>query len=139
MAPSAADAVIAIVALANFEVSLSEVAVMVTMPPGGTVAGAVYVGPEVMVGTVIVGLNDPQAFEPQVVVQITPASAGSLVTATEIPVAPLTCSELGTCESATVIGNGMIVMLTLLVCEGLLVTVAVIVTTFPIGTSEGAV
>ncbi len=68
-------------ALTVFVVSVSEVAVIVIVPPGGTVGGAVYV----VLGTnavlpEIVGLNDPQATEPHVAAQITPPLSGSFVT-----------------------------------------------------------
>jgi hypothetical protein len=86
-------------------------------------------------------LNDPHAPEPQVAVQLTPASLGSFVTVAVKAVVAFTSIEL----SATLLvneiemGTAMIVKLVLLICDGLLVTVAVIVTVVPIGTTEGAV
>jgi hypothetical protein len=68
----------ATVALTDLEVSVSDVAVRVTVPPVGITAGAVYV--VVVCEAMVAGLNEPQAAAPQVAVQITPASSGSFVT-----------------------------------------------------------
>ncbi len=134
--------VIAIVPVTDLVVSVNEVAVTVTAPSLGIVAGAVYVvtlgAPKL--SSVIDGLNDPHAVAPHVTVQITPAPTGSLVGVAERRAVVLTSTELGTARSKPIaIGVGRIVRLTLLLCEGLLVTVAVMVTEAPIGTAGGAV
>jgi hypothetical protein len=72
--------VIVSVTLTNLVVSVSEVAVMVTLPPDGTTEGAVYVVSPC--DAVEVALNEPQILDPQVAVQNTPAATGSLVTPT---------------------------------------------------------
>jgi len=134
--------VIVIVACTDFVVSVSEVAVMITVPPDGTVEGAVYiVAVELKAAPVMAGLNEPQAFTPQLAVQITPAFATSFVVCALKAVFPLTASELGGTggPNEMTIGKATIVKLTLLFCEGLLVTLAVMVTVVPIGTTEGAV
>jgi hypothetical protein len=64
--------VICTVELTDFVVSVSDVPVMVTLPPAGTAEGAVYV-----VIAPITGLNEPQFVEPQVTDQYTPLLAGS--------------------------------------------------------------
>jgi len=111
--------VIATVALTDLVVSVSEVAVIVTVPPVGTEAGAVYV---VLTGAeptlVIVGLNDPQAVDPQVAVQIMPPLTGSFVTEAKRPAVVLISIELGTgveVENDIAIGVDSTVKLTLLV------------------------
>jgi hypothetical protein len=89
---------------------------------------------------VTAGLNDPQAAEPQVTVQITPPLVGSFVTEAANPSVVLIAIELAPIlENSTAIGLDSTVRLTLLLCEGLLVTVAVMVTVVPIGTTDGAV
>ncbi len=88
------------------------------------------------------GLNDPQALDPQVTVKFTPPSDGSLATWTLIDNVAFTARELGIGAveaKVTPMGVDTMVRLTLLLCHGLLVTVAVIVTDVPIGISEGAV
>ena len=118
--------------------SVSEVAVMVTVPPAGTTEGAVYVVFDA--DGVSVGLNEPQALvEPQVAVQITPAPNGSLVTVAVGPSVALISREVAPVEIKTPIGDATIVRLTLLLCAGLLVTVAVTVIAPPIGATDGAV
>jgi hypothetical protein len=87
-----------------------------------------------------VGLNDPQATDPHAAVQITPAPTGSFVVAAVSSAAVFTSMELGTAvEKEIAIGVDSIVRLTLLLCEGLLVTVALMVTEVPIGATDGAV
>ena len=86
------------------------------------------------------GLNEPQAGDPQVAVQITPAAVGSLVTRAVIGSVWLTLREVGKgVVNETAIARGTMVRVKLLLCDGLLVTVAVIVIAVPIGTIEGAV
>jgi hypothetical protein len=90
----------------------------------------------------VVGLNEPQLEEPQLTVQINPALIGSFVTAPNSCTVVLATIESGAgveLPNATAIGVGRIVKVTLLVCDGLLVTVAVMVTVVPIGTTDGAV
>ena len=66
-------------AWANCVLSVTEVAVTVTVPPVGIAAGAVYVVAEPL--AVFVGLKLPQAPAlPQVTDHVTPAFAGSLLT-----------------------------------------------------------
>lgn len=124
------------VALANLVVSVSEVAVIVTLPLAGTTEGAVYV-----VNSPWGRLNDPHApVDPHEAVQITPALNGSLVTEEMRFSVALICREAGTAEViATPIGDATMVRLSLLLCAGLLVTVAVTVIAPPIGATDGAV
>jgi hypothetical protein len=88
-------------------------------------------------------LNDPQVDEPQLAVQISPAPMGSFVTWAAKCAVVLTTIEPGggavVLSNAIAIGVGRIVKLTLLACDGLLVTVAVTVTVVPIGVTDGAV
>jgi hypothetical protein len=129
------------VALMDLVVSVSEVAAIVTVPSVGTAEGAVYV--VTPVESVCAGLNVPQALDLQVAVQMTPAPNGSLVTTASRPRSfALICKEAGTTEvllNAIPIADATIVRLTLLLCDGLLVTVAVIVIEVLMGTCEGAV
>ena len=137
------------VALADLVVSVKEVAVIVTVPPAGTVVGAVYVVPTVNAVPVLLpeptgattGLKEPHTLPLQLAVQMTPALAASFATRATRPVLiPLTTSELGTGElMETAIGRATIVTLALLLCEGLAVTLAVIVTVAPMGTAAGEV
>jgi hypothetical protein len=130
--------VIVTVALIDFVVSVTEVAVIVTVLPLGTTEGAVYVVR--LLERVVAGLNDPQAAAPQVAVHITPATFGSFVATAPRLVVVLTCKELGgMAKKDTAIGVERIVRLALLLWDGLLVTVAVIVTVAPAGATEGAV
>lgn len=134
--------VIVSVALADLLVSVNDVAVMVTVFPVGTMEGAVYVDITEEPGGETAGLNDPQALDPQVAVKTTPAFNGSLVTWTLSCNVALTSRELGigVAESnATPIGAATMVRLTLLLCDGLLVSVAVMVMVVSMGTTEGAV
>ncbi len=86
------------------------------------------------------GSNDPQDSEPQVAVQIMPEPIGSFETCAETNWVVFASSELGgVVVNWTVTGVARIVRLALLLCDGLLVTVAVIVTVVPTGTADGAV
>jgi hypothetical protein len=85
-------------------------------------------------------LNEPQAIEPQVTDQFTPAPNGSLVTWAKNPFVVLISSELGIAVvKATRIGKATMVRLTLLLCPGLLVTDAVMVMEPLIGAADEAV
>lgn len=143
----AGGAVIVSVTLADLVVSVSDVAVIVTVPPVGTMEGAVNVVPNVCwpdeVAGGVTGLNEPQTLEPQAAVKITPELVGSLVTWALTESAVFTSNELGTGvainDTETPTGDETIVRATLLLCDGLLVTVAVMVIAPPIGTADGAV
>jgi hypothetical protein len=93
----------------------------------------------------MLGSNDPQALDPHVAVQITPAPNGSFVTWYRSGMVALISRVLGNgmvdgeFVSKTATGAGMIVRLRLLLCDGLLVTVAVIVIELLVGTTDGAV
>jgi hypothetical protein len=123
------SAVIVSVAVADLVVSVSEVAAIVTVPPVGTAVGAVYVVEAAESVVDNAGLNDPQALVgPQVAVQITPAPNGSLVTvALRLSVALVSRRDGTVVVMATPIDDATMVRLTLLLCDRLLVTVAVIV------------
>jgi hypothetical protein len=88
-------------------------------------------------------LKEPQALAPlQFAVQITPAPVGSLLTWAVSGMLALIISVVGggvVKTKSTAIGAASTVSVTLLVCDGLLVTVAVIVMVLPIGTVDGAV
>ena len=78
----------------DFVESVVEVAVMVALPPVGMVLGAVYTVPAPL--AVVVGLNEPQAVEPQMTLQVTSGFADvSLVIMATKGVAAPTCSEAG--------------------------------------------
>jgi hypothetical protein len=129
--------VIVTVALADLLVSVNDVAVIVTVLPGGTTDGDVYMESPV---ADVAGLKDPQELDPQVAEKATPAFNGSLVTCVTNCSGVFTKSVAGTTEvNATPMGAGTMVKVTLLLCEGLLVTVPVIVTDALMGTTEGAV
>jgi ABC-type multidrug transport system permease subunit len=81
------------IALADLVVSVNEVAEIVTVPPTGTMEGAVYAVE--ICDELVVGLNEPHAVEPQAAVQITPAPVGSLVTRAWRSMVVLGCTELG--------------------------------------------
>jgi hypothetical protein len=131
--------VIVSVALADLVVSVSEVAAIVTVPPVGTAVGAVYVVKTVPDPGDTFGLNEPQTFDPQAAVQTTPASNGSLLTwAFRVSVVSISM-ELTVGARDTPIGAATMVMLTLLLCDGLLVTVAVTVMEPLMGITDGAV
>jgi hypothetical protein len=131
--------VISTLTLADLLVSASEVAVIVTTSPAGTTVGATYV-----VDNIRSAVNDPHELEepddPQVALQITPAPVGSFVTCAETACVVLTISDPGNASViATTIGVATTVKLKLLLCAGLLVTVAVIVIAPSIGATDGAV
>jgi hypothetical protein len=130
--------VIVSVALTDFVVSASDVAVIVTVPPAGTTDGAVYLlAREPVIG--MTGLNAPQALEAQVAVKITPAFVVSLLTWAVTPSVVFSCKEFGVAvENVIPIGSPTMVRLTLLVCDGLLVTVAVMIIAPSMGATDGA-
>ena len=80
------------VAETDFVLSVTDVAVMVTVFPLGTAAGAVYVVAVPL--AVCVAAIEPQEDPPQVTVQVTPALAESLATTAVILVTALTVSGL---------------------------------------------
>lgn len=88
------DGVIVTVALADFVVSVNDVATIVTVSPVGTAEGAVYV---VVPPTplVVCGLNEPQEDKLHVAVQITPSPIGSFVTSAARLSVLFVSSELG--------------------------------------------
>jgi hypothetical protein len=114
---------------------LVEVALMVTVLPLGAAAGAVNVATAPLGVCAVI---EPQAPTlPQVNVQSTPASLGSLVT-----VAFSTAIPLGATESvagATLTVTGSMVMFALTVFVGSVTEVAITVTVPPLGTADGAV
>ena len=91
-------------ALALLDESVTEVAMTVTLPPVGTVAGAVYV---VMLPLgVEVGLKAPQAAA-GVQLQFTPLAAESFCTvAATLAVPPVPSTAGGMVESVTLTGGG---------------------------------
>jgi hypothetical protein len=138
--------VICMAALADLVVSTNEVAVIVTAPPAGTAVGAAYVVKKIVSPDVFTTgglMNDPHVLaEPQVAVQITPALVGSFVTWAFRPSVVLITKDDGIAvlvSNVTPIGAATIVRLTLLLCDRLLVTVAVTVIEVLIGTWDGAV
>jgi hypothetical protein len=129
--------VIITVAFAAFVESLADVAVIVTLPPVGTVAGAVYtVAAALAVG---VTLNDPQ--EPAgVQLHTTGRAAGSFVVVAAIDaVVPVCIAPGGGVVSVIVITGPVIVTVALFVLVVSLTAVAVIVTLPPDGTVVGPV
>lgn len=129
---------IVIVAPALFVVSAREVAVTVTASPVGMADGAVKAVAKP--AAVVTGLNDPQAAEAQLAVQITPALLGSLVTLAARVALLLIWSEAGAdMANCTSSGGATIVRFKLLLCDGLPVNVAVMETVNPTGTADGAV
>jgi hypothetical protein len=82
------------VALAVALGSVTEAAVMVTVFPAGTEAGAAYVVAAEL--ALVVGFSEPQAVEmPQETVQVTPALAVSLATVAAMLAVPLTFRDAG--------------------------------------------
>jgi hypothetical protein len=133
-------AVIVIVAEADFVVSVTDVAVTVTVFPVGTAAGAVKVvdAPLGVDG----GVNDPHGEPPQVTVQFTPPFALSFATFAVIFVVVPPTRDIGGCaDSVTEIGcAGAVIVIVAVTVFVLSVTeVAVTVTVFPVGTAIGAV
>ena len=97
-------ALIVIVALADFVLSVTDVAVTVTEPPVGAVAGAVYVVAAPL--AVAAGLNDPQEFA-GVQVQLTPPFDESFDTvAVSDAVAPAV-TDVGGLAIVTAIAGGV--------------------------------
>jgi hypothetical protein len=130
----------AMVADADFVVSVTEVAVTVTVLPVGTADGAVYVVAVPL--AVLVGLNPPQApMLPQVTDQVTPAFAESLLTTAVSDVVALVWSEEGGSGlKATEIGTAAVMVMVADADFVVSVTeVAVTVTVLPVGTADGAV
>src|ERR1700722_6164446 len=125
-----------ILAVADFVVSVTDVAVTVTVAPVGTADGAVK--SVAMPARDLATLKAPPLALPQVAVQVTPALAESLVTKA-VKAAPVeTCREVGPGPSVTAM-IGTIVMVAdadfvLSVRE-----VAVTVTVLPVGSVAGAV
>jgi hypothetical protein len=130
-----------IAADADFEGSVLEVAVTVTVLPVGTAAGAVYVVATLL--SVAVGLKTPQAPAlPQVTVQFTPWFCESLVTTAVSDAAVLVCSEVGGAGlKATEITGAVVVIVIVADADfvGSVLEVAVTVTVLPVGTAAGAV
>ena len=96
-------------AVAFFVLSVTEVAVMVTVLPEGMEAGA-----EKSVVTplaVLEAVKDPQALAlPQVTVQATPAFCGSFVTKAVSPLPPDGGSVAGRGPKLTAIGGGAVLV-----------------------------
>ncbi len=125
------------VAVAILVGSVTDVAVMVTVPPEGTVAGAVKV--VVAPLAVCAELSEPQLDPLQLTAQSTPAFAASLATAALIVACAPTCKEVGGDRlKVTEIGVRM-VNVAEAVFVGSAVEVAVMVTEFPAGMEVGAV
>lgn len=130
-----ASALIVTVSLAVFEGSVTELATIVTVPPAGTVAGAVYVAATPL--PVEDGLNVPHSSD-GVQLQFTEGLAGSLTVVAAIDAVPPTTSV----DGALVVSE----MLTPAIVIGWLTDfvpsateIAVIVTLPPAGTVVGAV
>jgi hypothetical protein len=129
MATEIRGAEIVTLALALFVVSLTELAVMVTLPPCGTATGAVYVvvAPE----AVCAGVNVPHAAL-GTQLQVTPLFAVSLDTVAATLAVALVCIEAGgVLVIATEIGVAVIVTLAVALLVVSLTEVAVIVTLPP--------
>ena len=91
------------VALTALVGSATDVPVICTTPPTGTIAGATYVVVPPL--TVSAGPKNPQSLEPQTADQRTPALVTSLVSEAFICVLVPTCSEAGGAgANATVMG-----------------------------------
>jgi hypothetical protein len=138
MATEIGGAVIVTLAVAFLVMSLTDVAVIVTLAPAGTAAGAVYVvaAPE----AVWAGVNDPQAalgVQPHV----TPLFAESLETvAATLAVVPVCMEAGGAVVIATEMAGGALMVT--LVAAALVVSlteVAFMVTLPPWGMAAGAV
>jgi hypothetical protein len=134
------SAVIVIVAVADFVLSVTDVAVTVTVFPVGTAVGATKIVAAPL--AVCAGLNEPHVEPPHVTVHFTPPLALSFATFAIMLVVTLTASDVGGCAaSATVIGmTGAVIVIVAVADFVLSVTeVAVTVTAFPFGTVVGAV
>jgi hypothetical protein len=128
---------IVIVAEADFVVSVTDVAVSVTVFPLGTPPGAVYV---VAVPLAVCAVaTEPHDAPPQVTVHFTPPLAESLFTFAVILVTVLIVSGLGGGGARnTEMGGAVIVIVAVAVFEVSVTDVAVTVTVFPVGTVSGA-
>ncbi len=90
---------------------------------------------------VVTGLKEPHApADAQVTIHVIPALVVSFTAVALSEILPLTVIEAGGgALKATAIGSETIVNTVVLLCDGLLVTVAVMVTVAPRGISPGAV
>ncbi len=86
---------------------------------------------------VVAGLNEPQSLEPQITDHLTPALLESFATEALSVAVARTAIDEGE-EIVTIAGRFAIVRVTEDVCDGSLVTFAVIVTFVPTGMREGA-
>jgi len=121
-------------------VSVADVAITVTVLPGGIAVGAVYVDGTPL--AVKAGLNDPQGEAPQVTVQFTWGFAvTSFVICARMDIEEPTCIEAGGApENVTEIGMGGTILMTAEAeSEGSATEVAVTVTVPPEGIAGGAV
>jgi hypothetical protein len=119
--------------LLNFVLSVTDVAVIVTLPPAGIVAGAVYT---VLVPLAVLDrLNNPHPLGMQL--QVTPAPAESFVTTAEMLAVPdIGRLAGGTAPKSTEIGKVTAPAANLVLSE---TEVAVMVTLPPVGAVAGAV
>jgi hypothetical protein len=125
-------------ALALFVLSVVEVAVTVTTPPAGTMAGATYVA---VAPLAVCGVIEPHAPAlAHVSVQSTPSEERSLSAVATKFNGPLTCVVAVAGVTLTTIGGGgTTVMTTVALIAGLVVDVALIVTVPPVGMTLGGV
>jgi hypothetical protein len=125
------------------------VAVIVTVPPVGTVEGAMkdVVTCWIEFGlslAVCCGMNEPQALPPHVTLQsipICPAAFGmvpSVTKAARFVALPAGIEAGGVTAIVIVTTGGRMVTVALALAEGSATDVAVIVTVFPAGTADGA-
>jgi hypothetical protein len=131
------NAVTVIVADADFVLSVTEVAVTVTVFPVGTVEGAIKIVTAPL--AVDAALNDPHAEPPHVAVHFTPAFALSFATLAVILVVAFAASEVGGCAASVTATAGVIVIVAEVDFVLSVTEVAVTVTVFALGTAEGAV
>jgi hypothetical protein len=124
------------------------VAVIVTVPPGGTVEGAVkdVVTCWVEFGlslAVCCGMNEPQVLPPQETLQSTPicpaafAGVPSVTKAPRLVALPAGIEAGGVVTSEIVTTGATMVTVALALAEGSATDVAVIVTVFPAGIADG--
>ena len=127
------------VAEADLVLSVTEVAVTVTVLPVGIAAGAVKVVVAVL-PEALAGLKLPHEELPQVTVQFTPAALlSSLTLAVKTAEVPTTI-DVGGFEIVTeIMGGGVMVTETEADFAEFAAEVAVMVTLFPVGTEDGAV
>jgi hypothetical protein len=133
-------AVMAIVVENDLVGSVTDVAVTVTLPPEGAVAGAVYVVPTPLF--VLVGLNEPHAvMVPHATVHVTSGfPETSFATVAPIEYCAFICRDAGGEGMLTEIGIGA----TMVICAEMdllpsATDVAVTITVVPVGIAEGAV